>query len=45
MDNDDYCYECTGLGDDYFFNDETGEWECACWGCPFNEVNDENWTN
>ena len=43
--DNDYCYECTGYGDDYFFNAETGERESACNECPFNEVNDENWTD
>jgi hypothetical protein len=31
----DYCYECTGYGDDYFINDE-GDLECRCPNCPFN---------
>ena len=31
---DDYCYECTSYGDDYFINDE-GELECRCFQCPF----------
>ena len=30
----DYCYECTGYGDDYFINDE-GELECYCFQCPY----------
>lgn len=36
---DDYCYECTGYGDDYFVNEE-GELECRCPTCPFNDDND-----
>lgn len=32
MDYDEICYECTGLGDDYFINDK-GELECACDDC------------
>lgn len=28
-DDGDICYECTGYGDDYFF-DENGELVCAC---------------
>ena len=28
----DYCYECTGYGDDYFIN-EDGEMECYCPYC------------
>lgn len=43
--DNDYCYECAGYGDDYYFNAKTGEWESACDKCPFNEVNDENWTD
>ena len=30
------CYECRGLGDDYYF-DENGELGSACDGCPNNE--------
>lgn len=33
--DDDFCYECTGYGDDYFINDD-GELECYCPQCPFN---------
>lgn len=33
-DDYDYCYECTGYGDDYYF-DEDGELVCACDECPF----------
>ena len=35
MDEYDYCYECSGLGDDYFINDD-GELECWCDQCPKN---------
>ena len=35
MDDWDKCYECTGLGDDYWINDD-GELECRCDECPFN---------
>ena len=31
------CYECTGYGDDYYFDEETGELICKCPECPFNE--------
>lgn len=31
--DDDICYECSGLGDDYFIN-EDGELECYCPYCP-----------
>ena len=32
---DDYCYECSGYGDDYFVN-EDGELECYCSQCLMN---------
>lgn len=28
----DYCYECTGYGDDYYINDD-GEMICRCSEC------------
>ena len=39
MDDYDYneseiCYECEGLGDDYYF-DDSGELVCACQECAF----------
>ena len=34
----DFCYECRGLGDDYFF-DENGELVDACAECPLNPNN------
>lgn len=35
MDPDyDYCYECTGYGDNYYEN-EDGEMICRCFECPF----------
>lgn len=33
MDYDEICYECTGYGDDYYF-DEDGELTHACPTCP-----------
>ena len=30
----DMCYECTGYGDDYYFDEETGELESSCCTCP-----------
>ena len=43
-DDFDWCYECTGYGDDYFLNDE-GELECACPTCPHNRsyFDDDDW--
>lgn len=40
---DDVCYECSGLGDDYFLNVD-GEWECwcpFCWVTRLEEADDE----
>lgn len=37
-DDYDVCYECTGLGDDYYF-DEDGELVCACDECVCNPAN------
>lgn len=31
----DYCYECTGYGNDYML-DDNDEWVSACPDCPFN---------
>lgn len=31
----DYCYECSGYGDDYYV-DEDGELICRCSECPMN---------
>ena len=38
--DDDRCYECTGYGDDYSY-DEDGELVSNCSDCPWNRVNDE----
>ena len=32
-DNYDYCYECSGYGDDYSIDDD-GELVCNCPDCP-----------
>lgn len=40
-DDDDYCYECTGYGDDYTIG-EDGELVCNCDDCPHNESNWED---
>lgn len=34
-DEDDYCYECGGYGDDYYV-DENGEFVCRCPECSMN---------
>lgn len=33
-DNYDWCYECKGYGDDYYYDRETGELVSACDDCP-----------
>lgn len=37
---DDYCYECSGYGDDYYVDDD-GELVSNCETCPFNSANAE----
>ncbi len=43
-DDNDYCYECTGYGDDWY-EDENGELQSRCGDCPFNPSYDpeEDW--
>ena len=36
MSNDDICYECTGYGDDWYTDPETGEQVRACDECQYN---------
>ena len=36
MDNYDVCYECSGYGDDYYFDDD-GNLVISCDDCPFYE--------
>ena len=36
----EYCYECGGLGDDYYLDDD-GEFVCACDECAFNSFRDD----
>lgn len=42
MYDDNYCYECSGYGDDYFINEE-GELECYCPYCPMNSGGSDDW--
>ena len=37
--NAEHCYECTGYGDDYYTDPETGELISSCDTCPFNPKN------
>lgn len=37
------CYECTGLGDDYHYDEEKDELVCSCDNCPYNQ--NPNWEN
>lgn len=41
MDDYDYCYECRGYGDNYYYDAETGEGVYACDDCPYNRREDE----
>lgn len=34
-DDFEHCYECTGYGDDYYF-DDNGDLVCACLDCIYN---------
>ncbi len=36
MTNAERCYECTGYGDDWYTDPETGEQVMACQDCPYN---------
>ena len=39
----DYCYECTGYGDDYYYNDD-GDLVSACDDYPHNKSNwEDDW--
>lgn len=37
---DNYCYECTGYGDDYYI-DEDGDLICRCDKCIYNSSNND----
>ena len=37
----DYCYECTGHGDDWRYDEELDDYVWACDDCPYNESNRE----
>lgn len=41
-DDYDYCYECTGYGDDYRYDDD-GELVSNCDNCPHNRSYDDDW--
>lgn len=36
--DDDYCYECRGYGDDEYYDEELDEYVSACEECPFNDM-------
>ena len=38
---DDRCYECTGYGDDYYYDEDRGEWVSACDDCIYAEDDEE----
>ena len=37
----EYCYECSGYGDDYYI-DEEGEWVCRCPECIFSPYQNDD---
>lgn len=41
MHDQDYCYECSGYGDDYYIDDD-GELQCRCETCPFSGWENED---
>lgn len=38
---DDYCVECGAYGDDYYYDEDTGEYLRACDNCIFNPMRGE----
>jgi len=36
MTTEDRCYECTGNGDDYYWDEESQQYVNACVDCPYN---------
>ena len=40
--DDDRCYECTGYGDDYRYDDD-GELVSNCNNCPHNRSCNDDW--
>ena len=41
FEDDDYCYECSGYGDDYYVDDDDGELVCRCPECSMNPYNND----
>lgn len=39
--SDDRCYECTGDGDDYVYDEDTGEYVRVCEECLWNEEQED----
>ena len=37
MDWDDRCYECTGYGDDYYYDEEKDDYVKRCEDCLYSE--------
>lgn len=37
-DDDDYCYECRGYGNDMYYDEELEDYVFACEDCPFNDM-------
>ena len=40
--DNDRCYECTGYGDDYYWDEEAQEYVRACDECPWNGRNGDD---
>lgn len=40
-DYDDRCYECTGYGDDWYYDEELDKYVRACDDCPYNGEGEE----
>ena len=38
--DDDVCYECTGYGDDCYYDEEKNEFINCCNDCPYNRNDD-----
>lgn len=36
------CYECTGYGDDYYYDSDTGEYVSTCKDCQNNKIDEDD---
>ena len=37
----DRCYECEAYGDDYYYDENSGEYVKACDDCPYRECGED----